>query len=138
MIGRRGFLRLVGVGAASLAAPITLFREGPCDKLDQICARIGRFVRDRSIKPSQVIVTNEFGRVVVAARPSMNLSDGTFHVADRDLNYTRLHYQVEPQYLSCADKVFLYIHTEDELGGPYTFWLIFAKRDRCIGGGSKS
>jgi len=142
MIRRREFLKQLTIRAIASVIPVALFRIGESDpleqKLEQICWRVGKFVRDRNIKPSQVIAIDESGRVVVAARPGIKRSDGTFHVADRDLNYTTLHYQVEPRYLNGADKLFLYIHTEHEPRYPYTFWLLFTTRDHCIAECSKS
>ena len=142
MIGRREFLKQLTIRAIACTVPVALFRIGESDqleqKLEQICWRIGKFVRDRNIAPSQVVAIDESGRLVVEARTSMKLSHGTFHVADRDLNYTTLQYQVETRYLSRADKLFLYVHTEHEPRDPYTFWLLFTTRDHCIAECSKS
>ena len=142
MIRRRKFLKQLTIGTIASAVPVALFRIGESDpleqKLEQICWRVGTFARDRNVTPSQVIAIDESGRLVVAARPGMNLFDGTFHVADRNLNYTTLQYQVETRYLSRADKLFLYIHTEHEPRDPYTFWLMFTTRDHCIAECSKS
>jgi hypothetical protein len=120
---RREFLGLL-VGTAACAATPAIFATATDDKLDQICWRIGQCIRDRNIKPSRVIAIDEVGRLVLVGWASLALCADTknrmFHIADRDLlNYTRLHYRVEPRYLERANELSVFVN------GCDTFSLVF-------------
>ena len=105
---RREFLGLV-VGTAACAATPAIFGTTADDKLDQLCWRIGEFVRDRNIKSSRVIAIDEWGRLVVTARTDMK-TDRVFHIADREMNYTRLGYRVEDRFLDRANGLTVFVN----------------------------
>lgn len=124
-MNRRKFLGLVVGTAACAATPAVLIADAATtdDKLNQLCWRIGEFVRDRNIKPSRVIAIDEVGRLVITARTDMK-TDRVFHVADREGKYTRLAYRVEHRYLERADELLVFVHTEN---GCHTFPLAFTR-----------
>ncbi len=121
-MNRREFLGLAVGTVACVAAPPVLF-AATNDKLDQFCWRAGEFVRDRNIKPSEVIAVDESGRLVIAAKTNMD-TPRMFHVADREGKYTRLGYRVEDRYLERANELSVFVHTEN---GCHRFPLVFAR-----------
>ena len=125
VITRRSFLKLVVGTAACAATPAVLFADAATtdDKLNQICSRVGQFVRDRNIKPCEVIAINEVGRLVIGARTDMK-TDRVFHVADREGKYTRLGYRVEDRYLERTEELSVFVHTEN---GCHRFPLAFTR-----------
>ena len=118
-MNRRDFLGLV-IGTAACTAIPAVSADGTTtdDKLDQFCSGVGQFVRDRNIRPSRVIAIGETGRLVIEARIGME-TDSVFHIADCDLNYTRLGYRVEDRYLERANGVSVYVN------GCRSFPLVF-------------
>ena len=116
----RDLLGLV-IGTACATTPAILFADTATatdDKLDQFCSGVGRFVRDHNIKPSRVIAIGETGRLVIEARIDME-TDRAFHIADRELKYTRLGYRVEDRYLERANGVSVFVN------GCHKFPMVF-------------
>ena len=70
----------------------------------------------------RVIATDQWGHLVLTAKTG----DGadSFHIADRNLNYTRLGYRVEHRYLERADELSVFVHTEN---GCHRFPLVFVR-----------
>jgi len=122
MITRRNFVRLA-FGTAACAAIPAIFGTTAEATLDQLCWRIGEFVRDRNIKPSRVIAIDEWGRLVIVATTDME-TDRTFHIADREQKYIRLGYRVEDRYLERAPELSVFVRTEN---GCHKFSLVFAR-----------
>jgi hypothetical protein len=117
MITRREFLGLV-IGTACAATPVLLAGTPPNDKLDQICWQIGKFSRERNLRPVRVIATDQWGHLVLDARVDTQ-SSRMFHIADRELKYTRLGYRVEDRYLERAAELSVYVN------GCHGFPLVF-------------
>jgi hypothetical protein len=130
---RREFLKQLALGTAYAAVP-GMFAGTvvtPDDKLDQICWRIGEFSRERNLRPAQVIATDQCGRLVVAAKNGHHFDkeDGFFHIADREGKYSQLGYRVEDRCLARADKLSVFVHTEN---GCHSFPLVFARGLRPV------
>ena len=79
-------------------------------------------------------MTDESGRLVLDGKRSQSrnefnrnmylLSDGSFHLADRNHeNYTQIVYCVEPRHLMRAKELFVVAHVVNETA-PYTFYLV--------------
>ena len=132
-MNRRDFL-LTTLGAITTAIPAISAGVTVDDKLDQVCRRIGEFSRKQNVQIQRVIVIDEYGHLVLDGRRSQSghesnrnmylRSDGTFHLADRNLeNYTKVIYSVETRYLMRAKELLAVILVVGE-EKPYTFRLL--------------
>jgi hypothetical protein len=124
----------LGVWTAALVAPfIPTVPDSETrlnHRLDELCFALGIWSRKQDAQIQRVILTDECGRLVLDGRRQSHhesnrnmylLSDGTFHLADRNLeNYTRVVYSVEPRYLMCAKELFTVVHAVGE-EKPYTW-----------------